>query len=141
MNGRKVTAACVLLTLVWVGCSGGPAAEPTVLVKGKVTNGGEPLPLDPQLAAAKAARVELRFMRLDDSGEVISSATAFAEVDGSFEAPKGLPKGKYRIAVYHYDGTSDGDALEGKFDDRQTPIIREITGEGELNIDLSNPEG
>jgi hypothetical protein len=138
---RTVTAGCVALALFWVGCSGGHSGEATVPVKGKVTDGGKPLALDPKLAAAKAASVQVRFLPADESGKG-TSATAFADPDGTFEVTGGLPKGKYRIAVMYYDGSAGGgDKLGGKFDERNSPIVREITGEGDVVIDLSKPEG
>jgi len=119
-----------------VGCRGaGGSEEPAFAVRGKVTNDGKPLQLDPKLAAAKAARVELRFFRLD-GGEANLSQTAFAEPDGAFEVPGGLPAGKYRISVTHFAGGSD-DELKGKFGEKNSPIEREISGETEIEIDLA----
>lgn len=118
------------------GCRGaGGSEEPAFAVRGKVTKDDKPLPLDPKLAAAKAARVELRFFRLDGK-EANLSQTAFAEPDGAFEVPGGLPAGKYRISVKHFDGGSD-DELKGKFGEKNSPIEREISGETEIEIDLA----
>ena len=51
----------------------------------------------------------------------------------------GLPPGKYRIAVRQWDPYPDTDKLGGKFDAQNSPIVREITGEEDIVIDLSKP--
>lgn len=118
------------------GCSRGTdSKEQMFAVSGKITDNGKPLHLDPKLAAAKAARVELRFFRLDGQQANVSQ-TAFAEPDGSFEVPGGLPAGKYRISVKHFDGGSE-DELKDKFGEKNSPIEREISGETEIEIDLA----
>lgn len=128
-----------LLAAACVGC-GDAGGEQKYEVSGKITKGGQPLPLDPVLAKARAARVEVRFLRVGEGGQPDYSATGFAEPDGTFKLVD-VPKGKYRIAIQHIDGKSSGDTLGGKFDDRNSPVTREITGETkDLNIDLDKPE-
>jgi hypothetical protein len=108
-------------------------------VKGKVTSAGQTILLDEKLAAAKAARLQLRFLRVDEKSGANFSETAFAEPDGTFKAR--LPKGKYRIAVGYYpDGRED--KLGGKFDERNSKILRDVTTEGQgIDLDVSKPEG
>jgi hypothetical protein len=53
----------------------------------------------------------------------------------------GLPAGKYRIVVRQWDPFPDFDRLGGRFDEQNSPIIREITEDTEINIDVSRPEG
>ena len=128
-----------LMAALFTGC-GEAGGEAKYEVSGKITKGGQPLPLDPALAQAKAARVEVRFLRMGTGDQPDYSATGFAEPDGTFKLVD-VPKGKYRVAVQHIDGKSQGDTLGGKFDDRKSPITREITGETkDLNIDLDKPE-
>lgn len=143
MMVRNLVTAFLLLSValvVTIGCGESVPTEKELAVKGKVTNKGQPLLLDPKLAAVKAARVELRFTRIGggQEGMPTASETAFAQPDGTFQAK--LPAGKYRIGVKHINGGDD--ELKGKFDERKSPIEREITTDGqELNIELSNPTG
>lgn len=142
MISRRFPALAALLAAACLGALGcaGSAGEPTVPVEGTLTKGGEPLPLDPTLAQAKAARVELHFTRIDKGEGKPFSATAFADPQGHFEVPNGLPPGKYRVGVKYFDGSGAGDKLQGKFDARKSPIEREVQGEkAVLNIDLDKP--
>jgi len=144
MSVRMLIVGFGLLAPAWiaaVGCSpGGPPQEPTVLVKGKLTNAGQPLSVPANLAAKKEARPMLNFIRVGDGAQANFSAPAITEPDGRFEAR--VPKGKYRIAVQQtYAGPAEQEFLR-KFDPRNSPILREVTGEGqEINIDLSKPQG
>jgi hypothetical protein len=143
MFSRRFPAFAALLAAACLGALGcsGPAGEPTIPVQGTLTKGGEPLPLDPVLAEAKAARVELHFVRIDGGESAPVSATAFADPQGHFEVPNGLPAGKYRIGVKYFDGSPSGDKLQGRFDAQKSPIEREIQGEkATLNIDLDKPD-
>ena len=47
----------------------------------------------------------------------------------------------YRIAVYQYDPFPGKDLLNGQFSREKTPIVREVTGGEEINIDVGNPKG
>ena len=144
MGVRRFIIGLGLLALAWIvtaGCSpGGPAQEPTVLVKGTLTNAGRPLAVPAAMAEQKGLRPMLNFTRAEESGKAGVSVQAITELDGRFEAH--VPKGKYRIGVqFAYAGPEEQKVLS-KFDRRNSPIMREITGEGqELNIDLSKPQG
>jgi len=125
-------------SVVTVGCfRGGPAKEPTVLVKGKLTNAGQPLPVPPNLAARKEARPMMRFIREGGAaGQASVSASALTEADGSFELR--IPKGKYRIGVQQTYAPQTSEGLLGKFGERNSPIVHEVTAEGqEIDVDLS----
>jgi hypothetical protein len=99
--------------------------EPEFKISGKILRGGNPLPLDPVMAAAKAASVNIKFIRTDGSDGANFSESAFADETGAFSVK--LPKGKYRISVIHMNGRGDG--LQGKFGDRKSTIEKEISGE------------
>ena len=133
-----VFGALMVVFAVTVGCTGdgGPAEEPTVNVTGKITKGGQPLHLDPKMAAAKAARVEVRFIRLDGK-DANFSATAFAEPDGTFAVTGGLPAGKYRVSVKHFDGGMN-DELKGKFGEQNSPIERDVAGDTVIDVELDD---
>ena len=51
----------------------------------------------------------------------------------------GIPPGKYRIAVRQWDPYPDRDRLEGKFSEKETPIVRDVDGKTPIDIDLSKP--
>ena len=93
-----------------------------------------------QLAQARAASVNLRFLRLGAGDIPDHSTTGFADATGAFTVPK-VRAGRYRIAVIHLNGRQPGDQLGGRFDERKSKIIREFTGETkDLLIDLAQPE-
>lgn len=125
--------------LVPIALSSAGCAKPTskteaeVKVSGKVVRGGNPLPLDPAQAAAKAAFVLVKFVR--DKGDY--SQSAFANPDGTFTTT--LPPGKYGVQITHMG--AGGDQLKGKFNDRKgkAKIETEITGEkSDLVFELDN---
>jgi hypothetical protein len=143
MSVRMLTLAFALGTLVWMptlGCSpGGPAEEPKVSVTGRLTNAGQPLTIPPAFAEQKGMRPMLNFTR-EESDKPGVSVPAITEMDGRFQAK--LPKGKYRIAVQFGYASPKEQELLSKFDRRVSPILREVTGDGqEISIDLSKPQG
>lgn len=129
---------CLLLAAATalIGC--GPRSyktEPEFKISGKILRGGNPLPLDPVMAAAKAASVNIKFVRTDGSGGADHSESAFADESGAFTTK--LPKGKYRVSIVHMNGRGDG--LQGKFGERKSTIEKEISGEmPELVIELDD---
>ena len=144
MSVRMLTVAFGLWALAWIataGCSpGGPVQEPTVLVKGTLTNAGRPLAVPAAMAEQKGLRPMLNFTRAEESGKSGVSVQAITELDGRFEAH--VPKGKYRIGVQFAYAGPEEEKLLSKFDRRNSPIVREITGDGqELDLDLSKPQG
>jgi hypothetical protein len=111
--------------------------EPEFKISGKILRGGNPLPLDPVMAKAKAASVNVKFVRTDGSGGADHSESAFADETGAFSIK--LPKGKYRVSVAHMNGRQPGDNLQGKFGDRKSKIEQEITGDlPDLVIELDS---
>lgn len=125
-----VAAACGL-----VGCAKPKPAGFTVT--GRVTKGGEPLPLDPALAKAAAAYVRVGFVRVgDDGATVLSSNSALVAPDGTFAVPR-LPAGRYRVTVEHFNGGAD-DLLKGRFLDTNTPIELQVSADvASFDVDLA----
>lgn len=125
-------------TTALTGC--GPRSyktEPEFKISGKILRGGNPLPLDPVMAAAKAASVNVKFVRTDGSGGADFSNSAFADESGAFTIK--LPKGKYRVSIVHMNGRQPGDNLQGKFGDRKSKIEQDVTGDiADLVIELDN---
>lgn len=131
-----LVAAALLVPLVGIfqGCApAGSKTESEFTVNGKVVRGGNPLPLDPAQAAAKAAFVKLEFVR--DKGD--HKESAFANVDGTFSVK--LPKGKYGVQIVHMG--PGGDQLQGKFNDRKgkAKIEKDVAGDvADMVIELND---
>lgn len=126
---------CVFAT----GCGGG-VGEPkfSSVLAGKVTRGGQPLQVN-KAQHGDYANVQVVFIPLDKGSASISTTAA---EDGTFQVElaegQTISPGKYRIAVYQWNPQPERDELGGKFSEENSPIEREITGEGEtINIDLS----
>jgi len=124
------------LTLGATGC--GPSY---VKPKGKITLDGQPLKI------SEKGILQVTFYKEDDKEGKNPFATT-VDRDGSFEVTgeksKGLPKGKYRIAVEIHDpykdektGRMGPDLLKGKYTKEKTPLVKDISGNDELTLDVS----
>jgi len=135
-----------LLCLATTGCGGG--GERTVSARGKVTDAGRPLLVkDRDLGLGT---VVVQFYRIGDDPKGAGRQStdpeeAEVDADGNFKVPgrsgDGIPPGRYRIAVRQWDPYPQVDRLKGRFDEKNSPIIREITGEEDIVIDVSKPQG
>jgi hypothetical protein len=137
---RVVLAGCLLLGVLVSGCGG--SGKKRVRVTGRVTNAGNPIPVQPPV---ETLRVYFEPYRegAEAAAKVLDTPQAFVDQEtGTFEAT--VPPGKYRICVVHnagFDATGDIDKLGGKFARKRSPIIRDIAGGEEINIDISKPTG
>jgi len=136
-----LAAWSLVATLSVAGC-GGPQDGP-VPVSGKVTNAGKLLEVKGRELGL--GYVELHFYRVRDDGSVDPDpADAAVEESGEFTVRgrdgSGLPRGKYKITVRQLDPAPDHDKLQGRFNRKNSRIVREVTGE-EIVIDVSRPEG
>lgn len=127
------------LTL-WIGCGGKPQ-EPSVRAKGRILMNGKPLAVSPKNREVGIGSVRVEFYRLSPDGKPLDPSEGMVvDENGYFELQgrdgRGIPPGKYRIAVYHYD---PDDKLGGRFDKDHSPIVREVTGNEDLVIDLAKP--
>lgn len=134
---RAIWLGC--LCLLVVGCSDG-YEEPTYsqALKGKLLKGGQPLTVN-KAEYGDYARIELSFIPVEGEG---ASWDAPVADDGSFnvDLPEGEKlSGKYKVVVLQYSNGEE-DALGGKFDEENSPIVVDITGE-DLIIDLDKPGG
>jgi hypothetical protein len=139
MHLRFLVVVLFVAGVAGCGAGSGPAYNPNTLLKGKVTKGGQPLQVN-KAQMGNYARVEVAFVP-------VAGGTAYSsEVkdDGTFEIVttegKAIPTGKYKIAVRQLEYQND--LLQGKFDEQNTPITRDITTDTkEVTIDLDNPNG
>ncbi len=131
-----------VLCLVTAGCGDGGAD--TVYVRGKVSDGGRPLEVEGREVGL--GMVLVQFYRIGDDGQQSTDPEeAAVDAEGNFEVPgregSGISPGKYRIVVRQWDPYPQVDKLGGRFDAQNSQIIREVTGEEEIEIDVSKPEG
>ncbi|MFM9069059.1 MAG: hypothetical protein ACKOUR_17260 [Planctomycetota bacterium] len=111
---RRVSCRLVVLILgflVTTGC--GESVPKGVILKGKVLKGGQPL-------AVTRPEVGVGWVQIDliPDGKSDYTETTRAKPDGSFEFPgegKGIPPGKYKVAVKHYENGPPNDMLQGAF--------------------------
>lgn len=133
-----VTIGAMAAAIASSGC--GKSGPKTVRVTGRVLLKGQPLAVAP--TEAQLGAVQLRFIELGADGSPSGpSYSANAKPDGSFNVlgigGRGLPPGKYRIAVYQYDPYPE-DKLGGRFSDERSPIVRQIEADTDLGaIDLA----
>jgi hypothetical protein len=133
------TKAAILAVLV-VGC-GGPVVEaPTAALKGKITKGGQPLPVNTSMGAY--AYVEAILIPPGGGAPYTTRVAA----DGSFavELAEGasIPPGQYRVAVRQWEPYPQTDKLGGRFDEKNTQIVVTVAAPPkELVIDLDKPGG
>jgi len=139
----NLTSAAVCAAIL--GCA--PPTPPegeVVVVRGTVTNAGQPLKV--ARADVGAGWVQVVFWKDVGKGVTADSNQTYstkADDSGAFEMKgrfgNGIPPGKYRIAVRQWDPYPDRDRLEGKFSEKETPIVRDVDGKTPIDIDLSKP--
>ena len=135
----------ILCGLSAVGCGPKmPDEGPVVVIQGRLTNAGEPLTVKGREIGL--GFVELRFCKYEGEGKPVARNDIFpaqADASGNFKLlgrfGRGIPPGKYRIAVRQWDPYPQHDDLGGKFDEQHSPIIRDINRNESLEIDLSKP--
>ena len=121
--------------LLVAGC--GPAMLKT---KGRLVKEGAPYrPADGEM-------IRVMFVPIPPGGEVVKDyfMAQYNPKDGSFQVVgkdgKGMPPGKYRIAVEHL--RQKNDLLNGVYNSEDSPFVREVTpSTGELVLDFSKPQG
>jgi hypothetical protein len=164
-----LVAAGLLSLSLLAGCSGGAAARNAV--KGKLTNAGKPLEFDPMFGSVQLNFVPMKGNKrppasaLPEEEEYGGSTPAppgegttedeFVEVypaqvlpTGEYYVDGGIPDGMYLVTVRHFpkgkqfDLTLDQqDTLKGQFSIYRSPIVREIKGSQQLDVELRKPKG
>jgi hypothetical protein len=125
-SGRAWFLGLLALAIVAAGgCGRGrKLSADEMAIVGRVTKGGEPLPLDPNLSQSGAAYVQVSFFRLLDGGEFGRAQSVIAAADGKFKTIVPAP-GRYRVAVEHFNGGPE-DLLRGRFASQGSPIEIDI---------------
>jgi len=148
----RVGPALLAVTLV-AGCGEEKKDDgPTVSLKGKLVNKGEPWSYDeskiklpkgvsmpPGLTAGGTSPVQVIFFT-DVAGEQAVNAKV-NPTTGEFDVPAIKP-GRYKIAVFLSTAMpGPGDPFAKKFTVGNTHIVREVAGGEDLVIDISKPQG
>src|SRR5438067_2358897 len=124
-NRRSIFWCCGWLSILClgmvVGCSRG---DGKLKVTGTVLKGGAPL----KVPEEEYVRVTFFPVTPDGGPPKNTYAADFNRGSGTFRATggdgKGIPPGKYRVAVEHLK--NGGDALKGAFDGDRSPFVFEI---------------
>jgi hypothetical protein len=128
-----ISAAAFALCLMVAGCGDGK-----LQTRGRVVKGGQPLlPKDNE-------SVRVTFVPILPDGKPPADHY-FAEFDpthGTFRSAgkdkKGMPPGKYRVAVEYKQKKQD--VFGGRFDEDQSPYVFNVdSGTPEIVIDLDHP--
>jgi len=126
---RFLLSAFALVLLLVIGC--GPSK---LSVTGKVTQGGAPMKL-----SDKGVFI-IQFISEDKGGQVHSAST---KTDGTFTVSgqdgKGIPSGKYKVAVEAIDPYTSGggqDKLGGKYKAGATTLTADVVKGKEVVIDV-----
>jgi hypothetical protein len=149
LSGLLVVLACLMAA----GCGGGVKR---VTVTGKIIDGGAPLNLTGRDYQEGAASVEVRFYPADEAlttlvASMPISLSARAKPDGTFVMDggdgKGIPVGKYKVAVTNRNMTMDrrsgskaagqGDVWEGRFSAEKTPFTFDVQAPQEVVLDIA----
>jgi ABC-type iron transport system FetAB ATPase subunit len=132
MRSRSLLPAAALLAFALAGC--GPRMLKT---KGRLVKNGEPF------RPAEGEMVRVMFVPLPEGGGTVKDfyMAQFNPADGTFQVVgkdlKGMPPGKYRIAVEHL--RKKRDLFGGAFDSESSPFVREVRSSGEeLVLDLGD---
>ena len=160
MKCHHVWAVLVISSFAALPGCGGPGN--TVWVSGKVLKGGSKYtPPEGQVLGLTFYAMEIR----DPSGTTVKSSEPFEadvnDAEGTFNVPgpegRGIPPGKYRVAVTQkmlreaFEAarpkaapgkkpiTRETDFLDDKFGPTTSPIVREIKESTELMVDLDRP--
>jgi hypothetical protein len=136
-NLALIAALGMILSLT--GCSN---SEPRVEVKGKVHKNGQPLRVQ-ELRSGAGGRVMVLFHGLDQGDNHLGPYGAIVKPDGTFSLPgpagNGIPPGKYRVEITWQDTFPMGeDKLEGKFGKENSPVVVDVGGGEDVDIDVGS---
>jgi len=134
---RSTFGICLLAVICFSGCDRDYRVTGTVKLTGRVTDGGEPL----QVEGREMGLGMITIGFCNNDADRIQVDSAQIDDDGNFELIDGIVPGTYVITVKQWDPFPQVDRLKGRFNERNSKIVREISETSELVIDLSNPEG
>jgi hypothetical protein len=128
------TVATALLCLLVAGCGGNRKLQ----TRGRLVRGGQPL------LPKEDESVRVTFVPMLPDGKPPSDHyfAEFNPADATFQSAgkdkKGMPPGKYRVAVEYKQKRRD--VFGGKFDENRSPFVFDVdSGTPEIMIDLDHP--
>jgi hypothetical protein len=137
MLKRPILAILTILTLGLLisGCGGSGRLQ----TRGRILKNGAPyLPPEGDI-------VRVMFVPIPDGKEKVTDfhMANFNPDDGTFQAAgrdlKGVPPGKYRIAIEHLHRRAD--IFKGAFDAERSPFVHEVNSStAEITIDVGKPK-
>ena len=135
MRRGLARSAGLLAVLLAAGCGGSGKLQ----TKGRLLKDGAPL------VPAEDEIVRILFVPLPEGGARVTDfyVATFNRTDGTFQAAgndgKGMPPGKYRIAIEHLKDKKD--LLKGALSPERSPITRDVDAKtGEIVLDLARPQ-
>lgn len=130
---RTILAVVAVALAAATGCGDG-----RLRTRGKLLKGGQPC------VAKEGESFNVFFVPIAADGKPPTDfyVAAVEQADGTFRATgkdlKGMPPGKYRVAVEHMKNKKD--LLGGKYNAENSPFVFDVTGESdEIVIDLDKP--
>jgi hypothetical protein len=135
-RNRKIVLL-ILCAATVCGCS---SADRKLKAKGKVVKGGVPF----TVPAEEYVRVTFYPMAADGSQPKNSYVAVYDRNDGNFTVVgpdgKGVPPGKYRVAVEHERKRKD--LFQGEYDADRSPFVVEVNSSSQdIVIDLATKGG
>jgi hypothetical protein len=135
MSLRRLSVLCLLLLLVLSGCGGSGKLN----ARGRIVKGGAPFTLPEE----EYLRVTFHPIPADGKRATHTYVAVYTNSDGNFKVVgadgKGLPAGKYRVALEH-EGKRKKDQFRGAYDADRSPFVYDVTAStGEIVIDLDKP--
>lgn len=143
MSRAAFAFALGVALVLQIGCGEeGYGLANAVKLTGTVTDGGTPIHVEGLENATGMITVGFCPIEGDGKGQArIESTAAMVAADGTFEVVDGIEPGTYVVTVRAWEPYPQVDKLKGKFSENRSKIIREITGDTVLEIDVANPEG
>ena len=121
MNLRALFSIALLGVYVLLGCT---RSDGKLNITGKVLKNGAPL----RVPEEEYVRITFFPVTADSSPPKNTYAADYDRGSGTFRATggdgKGVPPGKYRVAVEHVK--NGGDALKGAYDGDRSPILVDV---------------
>ena len=133
MPGWIRSTAFLVFALTFMVEAGCGKSVRKVALHGTIRNNDKPLTTGPR------GFVQIIFYPVEEGDQ--PGITYPAVVDsqhGTFKVD-GIPVGKYKVAVQQMDPAPVNDKLKGAFSAQQTKITRDVTDDGEMNIDIAKP--
>lgn len=133
MMSRCLSRFCLLSLLAAILVAASGCGAKTSLVNGRVVKDGKPLKLSAKGMVVLALYPE-------NSKDAKSQFPAETKPDGTFTVVgpdrKGIPAGKYRVAVQVFDPYPNTEILGGKYTVDKSTIVKDVNGTDELTIDV-----